>query len=117
MGAIIAWIKGQIVLDKIFKLGKGGLEIKKAYHEAEKAAVEARLVTRQEKIAEAEFAMYKLDGKVRAEHGYKNVFITDPNIYVTELKIKPEIVDAVLMNRAVEMRRRTVPDRWDSHWS
>lgn len=115
MGAIIAWIKGHIVLDKILKAGKSLYDFKESRHKAALAEIEARRAAKHEKLENLELAMYKLDGKVRQDHGW-SVRIVDPNIYVEELKTDCELVDAVLMKRASEMRTPQVPDRWRRNW-
>ena len=116
MGDIFAWIKAHRALDRIFSIGKGGFEVKRAYHEAEKAAAEARMISRQEKLANLELEMYKLDGRVKKEYGF-SVSIQDPNVYITELNAEPDLVTLVLMKRGNDLALRAqTPDRWKSRW-
>lgn len=113
--ALLAWLKAHVAIDKLFKIGKGGYEFKEARHKAIKAEVEARMLSRQEKLASLELAMYKLDGKVRQDHGW-SVRIVDPNIYVEELKMDRDLVDEVLMRRGADMMRAHTTSRWQRDW-
>ena len=117
MGVILAWFKAHFAISKLFNIGKGGYELLEARSNAIKAGVEARMLTRQEALANLELQMHKLDGKVRAQYGY-SVRIVDPNVYVKELKVEPDLVTQVLMRRCHDMAlaQAHFPSRWKRNW-
>lgn len=114
---ILAWLKTQWVeiLETLLKFAKGDFELAEAFYKAAAAKVRLGMLRWQENFSTTELAMGKLDLRVKAERGF-SVSIADPNIYVQELNVSRDIVDAVLMKRDSDKRMRPTTSKWKSRW-
>jgi len=117
MGFILAWLTTHITIDRLLKYGKKGYELVEARGKAIAAESEARQATRKERLNDVELRMHLLDGRVRKERGF-SVRIVDPQIYVDELGVSPDLVQEVQMKQRQEriLAHMQVPSRFRSRW-